>query len=286
MQLLNTALVRRVRQSPTLRPPAIAAYRIADRLRPTPSGPRVVANSMPKSGTHLLANLLEQLEGMRFAGRMVAFDGQDSHAPERGLRKLERELGRLRDSHYIGAHLIRDERVEASVVASGVKFLTILRDPRAVIASGAHYVMDARHLRGREEALTIFPDLPSVLEALVYGHGSPGDDWYFPEIGERYRSYVDWVDSSAGLTVTFEKLIGSRGGGSHSDQIAEVTAIIDHLGYAAGHDAVALAEQLFSEKVITFRAGAIDSWRHDLPVHLVREIEGRCAGSMNRLGYV
>jgi hypothetical protein len=46
-----------------------------------------------------------------------------------------------------------------------------------------------------------------------------------------------------------------------------------------------VAERLFSEKVITFRAGTIDSWRQDLPADLAHEIEERCADSMARLGY-
>lgn len=241
---------------------------------------------MPKSGTHLLASLLDQLDGMRLAGRLVAFDHSDRHNPQRGLKSLDKELSRLRDSHYIGGHLIRDPQVEERVAKSGVKFLTILRDPRAVVVSGAHYVMDAKHLKGRDEALEVFPDLASVLRAMVYGHGIPGDDLYFPEIGERYKSYVDWADAPVGLTVTFEDLIGGRGGGSDDEQISQVAAIVDYLGYgSAGQTATAVAERLFSEKAITFRAGKIDSWRQDLPDDLVREIEERCADSMKRLGY-
>lgn len=286
MHVLDTALVRRVRQSPALRPPAIAVYRTVDRLRPAHPGPRVVANSMPKAGTHLLASLLDQLDGMRFAGRLTAFDHRDRHRPQRGLEELDKELGRLRDSHYIGGHLIRDERVEERVATSGVRFLTILRDPRAVVVSAAHYVLNAKQLRRRDEILEIFPDLAALLRALVYGNGSPGDDLYFPEIGERYKSYVDWADAPVGLTVNFENLIGGRGGGSDDEQFSQVAAIVDYLGYGSGgQTAMAVAERLFSEKAITFRAGTIDSWRQDLPKDLVQEIERRCANSMDRLGY-
>lgn len=284
MQLLDTALVRRVRQSPVLRPPAIAAYRALDRMAPAKPGPRVVANSMPKSGTHLLATLLDQLEGMRFAGHLVAFDVADSHDPDVRLRDLEKRLRRLRDSRYIGAHLIRDPRAEALIAAAPVKLLTILRDPRAVVLSGAHYVMDAKQLKDRGEALEMYPDLPSVLQALVRGHGEPGDRFYFPEIGQRYAAYAGWADSEVGLTVRFEDLIGGRGGGSDDEQVAQVARIVEFLGYGDGA-AHEMAERLFSENAITFRAGTIDSWRAELPADLAREIEERCAESMARLGY-
>lgn len=286
MQLLDTALARRVRQSPMLRPPAIAAYRMMVRLAPTTPGPRVLANSMPKSGTHLLATLLDQLEGMRLAGHLVAFDVAVSHDPEKSLKHLDKRIRKLRDSQYIGAHLIRDPRVEERLRAAPVKMVTILRDPRAVILSGAHYVMEAKQLKGREEALELYPDLPSVLRALVFGHGEPGDPMYFPEIGERFAAYAAWAESDTGLTVRFEDLIGGRGGGSDEQQVAEVTKIVEFLGYgAAGDSAQAIAERIFSEDVITFRAGTIDSWRKELPADLVAEIETRCADWMGRLGY-
>lgn len=286
MRVPDSALVRRVRQSPVLRPPAIAAFRVIDRLTPAPPGPRVLANSMPKSGTHLLASLLDQLDGMRFAGHLVAFDDADRHQPTRPLKTLDRRLAGLRDSHYLGGHLIRDPAVEQRVASSGVKLVTILRDPRAVVVSGAHYVQTATQLKGRSEALKLFPDHDSVLRGLVFGHGEPGDEMYFPEIGARYALYAGWATSSTGITVRFEDLIGARGGGSDERQHAEVARILEHLGYGTTtQSATELAERLFSERAITFRAGTIDSWRADLPEDLAKEITTRCAASMTQLGY-
>lgn len=257
-----------------------------DRMRPARPGPRVVANSMPKSGTHLLASMLDQLDGMRFSGRLATFDAGDRLDPGRRLAELDLCLRRLRDSHYIGGHLIRDPQVEERIVASGARLLTILRDPRAVVVSGAHYVMDATYIAGRDEALEGFPDHASVLRAMVYGRGEPGEKFYFPEIGERFRLYAAWAESPAGMTVLFEDLIGQRGGGSRDEQVAQVAAILDYLGYGAGEgSSAAIAEQMFSEKSITFRAGRIDSWRDDLTPELVREIEDRCGDAMARLGY-
>jgi hypothetical protein len=154
------------------------------------------------------------------------------------------------------------------------------------VVSGAHDVLDAKQLKGRDEALEIFPDPASMLRALVFGYAEPGEKFYFPEIGERFRAYADWVNSSVGLTVRFEDLIGSRGGGSDDEQVAQVARIVDYLGYGDElESATPVAERLFSEKVITFRAGTIDSWREDLPVDLVREIEDRCADAMDLLGF-
>jgi hypothetical protein len=284
--LLDSPLVRKVRQSPRLRPAGIAAYRAVDRMLPAGAGPRVLANSMPKSGTHLLASLLDGLGDLRFAGHLVTFDCGDRQHPERPLDDLTRRLSALRSGRYLGGHLIADDVVQDRVASSGVKLLTILRDPRAVIVSGANYVLEATQLRDRDEALEIFPDKDAILRAMVAGHGEPGEKFHFPEIGERYAAYAAWWDSPVGLTVRFEDLIGGRGGGSDDEQVDRVATILQFLGYAADPDTSRrLAARLFSEKAITFRTGRVDSWREELPPDLAAEVEERCASWMARLGY-
>lgn len=286
MQVLDSALVRRVRQSPRLRPPAIAAYRLMDRLTPAPPGPRVVANSMPKSGTHLLSALLDQIEGMRFSGRIVMYNEAHRHISGRRLKQLDSCLDGLRSSHYFGAHLIRDEQVETRVAARDVKMITMIRDPRAVIASALHYVQTAQQLKRRQEILRVFPDQESVVRGLVVGHGRPGDRFYFPEIGSRFASYVAWADSPLGMTVRFEDIVGGRGGGSDDEQVRQVASVLRYLGHATPTEtASVMAGRLFSERAITFRAGVVDSWKQDIPARLISEIEDRCADSMHRMGY-
>lgn len=286
MRLLDTRFAAKVRQSPRLRPPAIAAYRAVDRILPAGTGPRVVANSMPKSGTHLLATLLDGLGDLRFAGRLVKFEPRDRLAPQPFLAEIDKTLRRLRPSRYIGAHLIADPQVQEVVSRHDVRLVTILRDPRAVVVSGAHYVQDAPQLRDREEALALFPNHDAILTAMVRGHGEPGDKWWFPPIGERYRDYADWAHSPLGLTVRFEDLIGARGGGSDEAQFEGVAQVLEHLRYGdRGVPVGQIAEQMFSQKAITFRSGRIDSWRAELPAHLAEEIVEQCGETMAQLGY-
>jgi hypothetical protein len=285
--LLDSPLVRRVRQNPRLRPAGIAAYRAVDRILPAGPGPRILANSMPKSGTHLLASLLDGLGDLRFAGHLVTFDCGDRHDPEQPLDDLTKRLATLRNGRYLGGHLIADPAVQERVSASGVRLLTILRDPRAVIVSGANYVLEATQLRDRDEALELFPDKHAILRAMVTGHGRPGEKFHFPEIGERYGAYARWWDSPVGLTVRFEDLIGGRGGGDDEEQVDRVGTILQFLGYGDDPDTSRrLAARLFSEKAITFRTGRVDSWREELPPDLAAEVEERCADWMTRLGYL
>ena len=131
MSMLDSRLGRRVRRSSALRPVGIAAYRTVDRLRPAKPGPRVVANSMPKSGTHLLTAMLEQLEGFRFSGYIFMMTPNNKSEADRRLGVLEQRVNGLRPSRFMGAHLSYDPDVENVIEASGAHLVTILRDPRA-----------------------------------------------------------------------------------------------------------------------------------------------------------
>lgn len=292
MGIMHSAPVRYARQSKWLRPVGIAAYRAADRMMPAGDGPRVVVNSMPKSGTHLMTSLLDNLDGMRFSGRLVMYTEKqvvDGDLPKVS-RDLQRSLRLLRPAHYLGAHMVWDAELEARITEAGARTVTIIRDPRAVLVSAMHYLENATWMPWRDELQQLWPDRESVFKALIHGHGEPGDQLYFPEIGHHYASYARWMDVPTAHMVRFEDLVGSRGGGDGAGQIHEVAKVLDYLGYGttygAGEDAESLAQRMFSEHSVTFRSGRIDSWRDDLPEALADEIVERCDADMKRLGYL
>ena len=218
MRILESRLAQRARRNPHVRPPLIAAYRAIDRTLPAPKGPRILANSMPKSGTHLLMSLLENLPKLRFAGHFVSYLGKDAIGEREEFTHLIRRLRLLRDSHYIGAHLTYDPAVERAVDEAGARMVTILRDPRSHILSWAHYLLATRHVPGREWVTDRYPDMASLLPALVRGIGVPGVYPYLPDVGERFRRYSGWRESDIGIAVRFEDLVGSRGGGDDSPE--------------------------------------------------------------------
>jgi hypothetical protein len=281
----DSALVRRVRTSPRLRPWGIKAYKALDRMLPTGDGPRIIANSMPKSGTHLLGGMLGQLPRMRFFGRYAVFEYADRFDGQWRIDILDEGLGLMRPNHYMGGHLVHDPRVEDVIRTSGAKLVTILRDPRAIVVSGSHYVIDNEQMRGRDDVTAAFPTREAVLEAMVHGHGQPGDKFFLPDIGERFAAYVDWMDVDLGIIVTFEDLIGAQGGGDDELQRNTVIRLLEYLGYdQGGVSAAELADRLFSAKSATFRKGRVDSWRDELPRQLADEVARLCRPHIERLG--
>ena len=288
MRLLETRLAHRARRSRALRPLGIAVYRGVDRLTPAPPGPRVIVNSMPKSGTHLVTQLLDQVDGMRFSGHVVMYT-PSSHAQEdqATVRTLERHARKLRPSHYLAGHLTRVDQVEDALRPHDVRLLTILRDPRAVVLSGMNYLYNATWMPHRDELMAMLPDQRAVLEYLVRGHGEPQDRYYCPDIGEHYRGYAAWAGSDIGMTLRFEDLVGPDGGGSRDAQLHSVGEVLRYLELPADERIVAtVAAGAFSAESITFNGGQVAAWRDQLPADLVDEINERCAPEMASLGYV
>lgn len=287
MRLLQTPLAQRARRSRALRPVGIASYRALDRLTPARPGPRVVVNSMPKSGTHLMAEVLDQLEGMRFCGRLVMYTPADqARASTSPTRELELRTRRLRPSHYLMAHLVHEEGIQRVLEEHGAKMVTILRDPRAVVLSAKNYLYNATWMPHRDELMARLPDERAVLEFIIRGHGDPTDPFHAPDIGQHYRAYARWHDVGFGLTVRFEDLVGPYGGGSAEAQLATVGGILRHLDSTADQATVArVAAGAFSTDSITFHGGSVDAWRTKLPADLAEEVTELCADDMARLGY-
>lgn len=286
MRILESRLAQRARRSRVVRPPAIAVYRTLDRIMPAPPGPRVVANSMPKAGTHLLTSLLESLPKMRFAGQLVSYLGADGVGAEDEFAHFEKRVGLLRDSHYIGGHLAYDNRADEVAGRSGVRIVTMIRDPRAQVVSWAHYLLSATHVPGRSWVIDRYPDMDSLLPILIRGFGEPYVFPYLPDIGARFRRYSGWSASDKGIVVRFEDLVGPSGGGSETVQLETTRRIIDYLGYPDAEAQTArVVDLIFSPNSATFRSGQAEGWRAELPEPLAQEVVDRCGESMQRWGY-
>ncbi|MDO7867856.1 sulfotransferase domain-containing protein [Nocardioides jiangxiensis] len=287
MPLRESAFAHRIRRSSTLRKPAIATYRAIDRVRPAPPGPRVVANSIPKAGTHLVTALLDQLPGFRYSGRFVQLEASHFAHPETAASELQKNIRRVRTSSYMTTHLPALSPITDVLAASDVRTVMAIRDPRALAVSAFNYLRTAEHVGSRDEVLGMFPTDEALMDAIVHGYGEPGDPLSAPPIEVLFNAYAGWLDQPGVLTVRFEDLVGSQGGGASDSQVEQVARILDHIGVEdAGKVAPVYAERIFNTGAMTFHSGTIDGWRGQLAPAHVAHIEEMCGDAMARLGYV
>jgi hypothetical protein len=268
-------LIRTFRRNAAVRAVGLPLYRANARLHPG-APPRVLANSLPKSGTHLVTALLDRLPDMRYSGHhLTAYDfARDGKVD---WAAVGRRLGSVSNGQYVSAHLPASPELFDVVARLGYRCLFAIRDPRDAAVSDMHYITRfAKH--PLHQAMNALPE-EQRLAAVVAG--MPGERRGIPlleSMQQRLDDYLGWTTAPATRTVRFEALVGSRGGGDDDLQLAEIMAIGAHVGRPLGeHEAREVAVSVWSSDSSTFRQGTIGDWRRhftDTDRGLVKRLAG------------
>jgi len=240
--------------------------------RQTPAR-RVLANSFPKSGTHLLERLLRLLFEVAPSAEFLR---TDSHKEAERVLTAAGANCSGRQSVLLRGHQRYEPQIAALLARQQFRTILILRDPRDVVVSHARWVVGPKHgnpkqrayyasLAGFQERLlasivgrpaSATPDADDRQRRRMAYHG------HHLHIGDRLRRYLPWLDDAGTCVVRFENLIGPAGGGSVEAQRREICRVAAHLQTTLSEQAVeALAGRLFSPAAFTFRKGQIGGWR-------------------------
>ena len=261
--------------------------KIAQRLRfaSRPANlPVLLGISFPKSGTHLLDQILLGFSNVApYAKRVHSFyaeyEGESGkkREPEKALAWLDS----LRPRDVASAHLFARPEAIARVTSPKFAPYFIFRDPRDVVVSHVFYVtdMEARHVH--HEYYQSLPDFDSRLTVSILGRPDSGIE--FPNIAERFAPYLGWLDQKEVLTIHFEDLI------HHREQT--LTSIMDHLLSRVPPPATrqlileSLETSINPKKSPTFRSGKTGEWKkHFTDEH--KKIFKEVAGDLLiKLGY-
>ena len=277
--------------------------------------PSFVLTSVPKAGTHLLSRAVRLLHGcdkgkvledllwerdlrfkdvltgayklmracyqsaMKVCGHADASappvipygSGQVEFVPVEDFRNALEELGK---GEYIYGHLPFSGEAKQLLLEMNMLSVFILRDPRDIVVSHADHMRN----RNPDGTLHAYSKSRSPAESLldsICGIDSP--DANLRNIRERITPFLGWMGERSNYTTYFEKLVGTKGGGSAEEQMKELSNIAQHLDIP--HDEQGLArvvEKLFG-KSATFREGKIGSWKasfHDEHKRAFKSIAG------------
>ncbi|MEW6086163.1 MAG: sulfotransferase domain-containing protein [Chloroflexota bacterium] len=183
--------------------------------------PILLGISFPKSGTHLLDQILLGFSSVApYAKRLHSFyaeyEGESGakRAPEQAFRWLDS----LRPRDVASAHLFA--RPEPVTRVCSQKFIPyfIFRDPRDVVVSHVFYVTEMEKNHVHHAFYQSLPDFDSRLKVSILGR--PDANIEFPNIADRFAPYLDWLNHPEVLSIHFEDLI--------HDRAATLTRIMDH----------------------------------------------------------
>jgi sulfotransferase 6B1 len=224
--------------------PAKLPRRVLNRAEPA-----VLLDSVPKAGTHLLERAL-CLHPRLYRAILPTLDGPKVRR-HGGFEKI---VQGLRPGQLLVAHLpFRPEWGEV-LAAAGVRTLVMVRDPRDVAISEAHFIAGQPD-HWMHEAFRAAPDTRSRIWLAINGVGE------LPSLSQRFPPHMAWRDAGA-LMVRFEDLVGPEGGGSLDVQLGTLRRIYEHVGLPLDDQLLLrIRDGLFSDRSPTFRRGAIGQWR-------------------------
>jgi hypothetical protein len=248
------------------------------------SNPPVIVNSFPKSGTHLLMQLVEGLPERRNYGAFLASMTSSFKFRERSPQNVTTFVRGIVPSEIVRAHLFFDERYAAALEEKSAVHYFIYRDPRDVVVSEAHYL---REMNRWHRLAPYFRKLNSIEEAIslsIEGLRPPVAGIDYPDIAARFARYLPWLHRDDCLAIRFEDL-RSEGQPAIIGQMAEFYARRSAAGLDVKSCAEAMAAHVDPHKSHTFRSGKKAGWLKEFtPEHRRRfaEIAGEL---LVQLGY-
>ena len=221
--------------------------------------------------------MLRGVPGLAFYGRFLA-----STPPltlrERSSRSEIGVLARTAGGEILPAHLFFSEDAQSALVGCGFRHVIIIRDPRDVVVSEAHYLagMNGWHRMSRK-----FRKLATLEERLELAICGAGDR--FPSVERRLERYIPWLDAPDTCVVRYEELRSK--GDSRKDAVRRI------LGFLHSRwDEPALVDQALHSiaptRSHTFRKGQVGGWRAAFSPRIEQLFDLHARGALIKLGYL
>ncbi|MEQ9235300.1 sulfotransferase domain-containing protein [Coleofasciculus sp. E2-BRE-01] len=243
-------------------------------------GSKVIANSMPKAGTHLLTRVLELLP--------VFVPRWTYHALVNKDPKLYQKIFKIRKGQYVSGHLQWNQELINVLGDANIKTIFIVRDLRDIAFSNAYYMT----YRNKSHRLhSYFNSLNSDDERLMASIVGVSEkqlkgDLRSSSLGENVASFLPWLDDENCLSVRFEDLIGSSGDGQDHKPMSTIRAIANYLNIDNSEEQIIqIAKNVFYKKSRTFRKGTIGDWRNHFTNEHKQAFKDICGDILIKMGY-
>ena len=263
---------------------------------------KVLVNSLPKSGTNLLASILDCTPGVQFqrvilnrnlrwhpfnylpfGDRRTCFAGVDQPARV-SLGAVRQVLSKLQSGCYTSAHMPYDAGVEDIFAAFDIRAFFVIRDPRDVAVSGVKHALKHTGHFLHEEYQRLPSDKARLLAA-ISGIRRADGTFMGSSMAAKIRSIEGWLHAPSVVTLRFEDIIGAQGGGSDEAQQAAIIKVGEHIGLPlTPPQALEIGQRAFG-RGSTFRAGQIGSWRQSFDDEVKAIFKQEAGALLIKMGY-
>ncbi len=221
--------------------------------------PPIFGNSKPKSGSHLLLQILNGFtQIMPYA-----------YTVEEPVRTINREGGRrsvedvaedLRNQpkHAIGWGYVEANEQNVTVLCqpNRVNYF-IYRDPRDMLVSQVFFATDMHKGHGMHEYYNSLPDFDARLKIAITGIDQDG--LKMVSVRQRYEGVFEWLNQPRVMCIRFEDLINNR-----NETLLAMLDEVEKTGYkiptVRDKALEILVEAINPKKSHTFRSGKTGGW--------------------------
>lgn len=264
------------------------------------SANRILVNSVPKSGTHLVMKALELTPGIQRApihlGRqrlgllpwamltcpsmrhviLPQYRSQvtalrdsedyviaiDSDSPFFvGVQSVQRILELVQPGWFAMGHLPYSAPLARLVEQLSLKMIVVIRDPRDVVVSHANYL--ARKSTHYMNPLYKALTPKERIMTSIEGVTSTSSHPALCNIRERFDGIIAWNAHPNAYVTRFEKLIGPQGHGSREAQLSDLRGMLRHLGLEMTDNRLRMITGRIYGGTRTFTRGQWGRWRAD-----------------------
>jgi hypothetical protein len=246
--------------------------------------PPIFGNSKPKSGSHLLLQILNGFT------RIMPF----RYVEAEPVRTIKRDGGRrtadeiLEDLNKSPRGVITWGYVDAT--PNNVSFLCqpnrvnyfIYRDPRDMLVSQVFFATDMHEEHGMHEYYKSLPDLGERLKVAITGIDREG--LYMVNVKQRYEGVFAWLETPGVMCLRFEDLINDRDATLNA-MLEEVEKTDYKIPTPREKALSVLVEAIQPGKSHTFRSGKTGGWREFFTAEHKKLFKDVAGDLVVRLGY-
>ena len=246
--------------------------------------PPVLANSFPKSGTHLLVQMIDGMPDRVNYGAFLGSETSSFQLRERSEANTRAFICGFVPGEVIRGHLYYEAPYAKALSDQNTVQYFIYRDLRAVVVSEAHYLREMN----RWHRLAPYFQKLSIEDAIalsITGFDPPVAGINYPNIAERFARYRGWLAHPDCMCIRYEDL-QSEG----RDAIVRDMAKF-YLSHSSRTDldleecAGAMLANVAPQKSHTFRSGKKAGWQKEFTDKHYRLFDDVAGQLLLDLGY-
>jgi len=246
--------------------------------------PAVLGNAMPKSGSHLI---IQVLQGLTRIGPFVnpGFPPVNRAEDNRKLHEaaILANIRRMQPGDIGYGYLSASEPYLSTLAQAGRATIFVFRDPRDMIVSHIFYAtnMHTGHWMHRYYTQELHT-MEERINAAIHGVDVPGSE--LTPIRRRYDGYLGWMEQPQVLCLRFEDLILNR-----QTALDSLLDYIESRGFRPDlprpQALAALETAIAPRKSGTFRKGQPGNWREHFTPANIAAFKDTTGDLLVRLGY-